>query len=158
MRHLPCPDARAGYFNSDGQEFLRDSLSLAGSGAAFGPVRPSASALAPTASVPSGAGVISIFDGHQFHRPSSTTVQGTSTVRTTKVSMMTPTARPTPTSTIWLPPAPRPPTTANTANVPARTSPAEVTVVPVTATARETASRKGKWCASSLILVITRML
>ncbi len=75
-------------------------------------------------------------DGHQFHRPSSTTVHGTSTVRTTNVSIMTPRARPTPTSRIWEPPEPLPPTTANTANVPARTRPAEVTVVPVTAIAR----------------------
>ena len=64
-------------------------------------------------------------------------MQGTSTVRTTNVSMMTPTARPMPTSRIWLPPEPRPPTTANTANVPASTRPAEVTVVPVTLIARD---------------------
>jgi hypothetical protein len=70
-------------------------------------------------------------------------VDGTSTVRTTNVSINTPKARPTPTSRIWLPPEPRPPTTAKTANVPARTMPAEVTVVPVTAIARLTASRSG---------------
>src|SRR6202012_124630 len=44
--------------------------------------------------------------GHQFHRPSSTTVEGTSTVRTTNVSIRTPRARPTPPSRIWLPPEP----------------------------------------------------
>src|SRR6185369_9488183 len=89
------------------------------------------------------AGTTRSFDGHQFHLPSSTTVHGTSTVRTTNVSMMTPTARPTPTFTICEPPEPRPPTTANTANVPASTRPADVTVVPVTDSARDTASRSG---------------
>ena len=44
-----------------------------------------------------------------------------------------------------LPPEPRPPTRANTANVPASTSPAEVTVVPVAPSARLTASRSGRW-------------
>ena len=75
-----------------------------------------------------------------------------------KVSISTPSARPTPTSRIWLPPEPRPPTTANTEKVPASTSPAEVTVVPVAASDRLTASRSGRWRASSLILLITRML
>ncbi len=59
------------------------------------------------------------------------------------MSITTPRARPTPTSRIWLPPDPRPPTTANTANVPASTMPADVTVVPVAPTARLTASRSG---------------
>ena len=59
---------------------------------------------------------------------------------------------------IWLPPEPRPPTSANTEKVPASTSPAEVTVVPVAASDRLTASRSGRWRASSLILLITRML
>ena len=63
-------------------------------------------------------------------------MHGTSTVRTMKVSISTPSARPTPTSRIWLPPEPRPPTSANTANVPVSTSPAEVTVVPVAPSAR----------------------
>jgi hypothetical protein len=119
---------------------------------------PSASALAPTASLPSVTASMCSFDGHQFHLPSSTTVQGTRTVRTTNVSIRMPTASPTPTSRTCEPPEPRPPTTANTANVPASTRPAEVTVVPVTAMARATACRNGMWCASSLILVMTRML
>ncbi len=109
--------------------------------------------------VPPGCGPVRLsLLGHQFHRPSKTTVHGTRTVRTIKVSISTPRARPTPTSTIWLPPEPRPPTTANTEKVPASTSPAEVTVVPVAASARLTASRSGRWRASSLILLITRML
>jgi hypothetical protein len=79
----------------------------------------------------------------QFQRPSSTTVEGTSRVRTRKVSISTPTAMPMPICCICeLPPA-----TANTANVPASTSPAEVT-----------ASRNGSRCATSRIRVITRML
>jgi hypothetical protein len=65
-------------------------------------------------------------------------------VRTMKVSIRMPSARPTPTSTIWLPPELRPPTIANTENVPASTSPAEVTVVPVAPTALATASRSGR--------------
>jgi len=141
-----------------GMDVCGNVTGAVGSVAASGPARPSASALAPTESVSSGGGVTVIFDGHQFHRPSSTTVQGTSTVRTTNVSMMTPTARPTPTFTICDPPELRAPTTANTANVPASTRPAEVTVVPVTPSARATASRSGMRCASSLIRVITRML
>ena len=60
------------------------------------------------------------------------------------VSISTPRASPMPTSTIWLPPDWRPPTTANTENVPASTRPAEVTVVPVAPTARLTASRSGR--------------
>jgi hypothetical protein len=62
------------------------------------------------------------------------------------VSISTPSARPTPTSTIvltfWAPALPEP-TTASTPNVPASTSPAEVTVVPVTRSARLTASASG---------------
>jgi hypothetical protein len=72
-------------------------------------------------------------------------MQGTRIVRTMNVSISTPSARPTPTSMIWLPPGWRPPTSANTENVPASTSPAEVTVVPVTPSARLTASRSGRW-------------
>src|SRR5262249_19234890 len=45
-----------------------------------------------------------ILDGHQFHRPSSTTVAGTSRVRTRKVSISTPSARPAPTSRNWVDP------------------------------------------------------
>jgi hypothetical protein len=62
------------------------------------------------------------------------------------VSISTPSARPTPTSTIVLTfcaPALPEPTTASTPNVPASTSPAEVTVVPVTRSARLTASASG---------------
>jgi len=97
-------------------------------------------------------------DGHQFQRPSSATVEGTSTVRTTKVSSRMPTARPKPIASIWLLPGPFRPEMARTANVPARTRPAEVTVGPVAPTARITASRNGRWAASSRILVITKML
>ena len=100
-------------------------------------------------------------DGHQFHRPISTTAEGTSRVLTRKVSISTPSARPTPTSTIVLTfccPALPAPTMASTPNVPASTSPADVTVVPVTLSARLTASRSGSRCASSLIRVMTRML
>jgi hypothetical protein len=50
------------------------------------------------------------------------------------------------------------PTMASTPNVPASTSPAELTVVPVTLSARPTASRSSRWWASSLIRVMTRML
>src|SRR6266851_1041112 len=100
-------------------------------------------------------------DGHQFHRPISTAADGTSSVLTRKVSISTPSARPTPTSTIVLTfcaPALPEPTIASTPNVPASTSPAEVTVVPVTLSARPTASRSGRWWASSLIRIMTRML
>ena len=85
-------------------------------------------------------------DGHQFHRPIRTTAAGTSSVRTKNVSISTPSARPTPTTTIVLTfcaPALPEPTIARTANVPASTSPAEVTVVPVTCSARLTASASG---------------
>src|ERR1039457_6352525 len=88
-------------------------------------------------------------DGHQFHRPIRTTADGTSSVRTKKVSISTPSARPTPTSTMVLTfcvPALPEPTTASTPNVPASTSPAEVTVVPVTRSARLTASGSGTRC------------
>jgi hypothetical protein len=100
-------------------------------------------------------------DGHQFHRPISTTADGTSSVLTRKVSISTPRASPTPTFTMVLTfcaPALPEPTIASTPNVPASTSPAEVTVVPVTLSARPTASRSGSWRASSLIRVMTRML
>src|SRR3984885_11032268 len=101
---------RAGYLNSDVQEFLRDSLSASvappgPAGPLDGPVGRSADPLSPSASagaLPGSGDALSTlsFDGHQFHRPSSTTVQGTSTVLTTNVSMMTPIASPAPTSTI----------------------------------------------------------
>jgi len=100
-------------------------------------------------------------DGHQFHRPISTTADGTSSVLTRNVSISTPSASPTPTSTTvrtLAGPADAEPTTASTPNVSASTSPAEVTVVPVTDSARPTASRSGSRVASSLIRVITRML
>ena len=100
-------------------------------------------------------------DGHQFHRPISTTADGTSSVLTRKVSMSTPRARPTPTFTIvrtFCAPALPEPTIASTPNVPASTSPAEVTVVPVTLSARPTAARSGSRSASSLMRVMTRML
>jgi hypothetical protein len=100
-------------------------------------------------------------DGHQFHRPISTAADGTSSVRTRKVSIRMPSARPTPTTTIVLTfccPALPEPTMASTPNVPASTSPAEVTVVPVTLSAWLTASGSGSRCASSLIRVMTRML
>jgi hypothetical protein len=77
------------------------------------------------------------------------------------VSISTPSARPTPTTTIVLTfcaPALPEPTIARTPNVPASTSPAEVTVVPVTCSARLTASASGNRWASSLIRVMTRML
>jgi hypothetical protein len=86
--------------------------------------------------------------GHQFHRPIMTTADGTSSVRTRKVSIKMPSARPKPTSTIVLTfccPALPEPTMASTPNVPASTSPAEVTVVPVTPSARLTASGSGRW-------------
>src|SRR6266699_6826594 len=98
-----------------------------------------------------------ILDGHQFHRPSSTTVDGTSRVRTRKVSISTPNARPAPTSRNWVDPC-WAPTMAKTENVPPSTSPADVTVVPVATRARLTASFRGRRCASSRILLITRML
>ena len=64
---------------------------------------------------------------------------------------------PMPTSRIWLPPDPRPPTTANTANVPASTRPAEVTVVPVPhRPAHRLADRQP--LGSSRIRDMTRML
>ena len=88
-------------------------------------------------------------------------MEGTSSVRTRKVSIKMPSARPTPTSTIvrtFCVPALPEPTTASTPNVPASTSPAEVTVVPVTCSARLTASASGSRCASSLIRIMTRML
>jgi hypothetical protein len=77
------------------------------------------------------------------------------------VSISTPSARPTPTLTIVLTfcaPALPEPTIASTPKVPASTSPAEVTVVPVTLSARPTASRSGRRWASSLIRIMTRML
>src|SRR6266487_5254137 len=91
-----------------------------------------------------------IADGHQFHRPSSTTVDGTSRVRTRNVSIRTPRARPAPTSRNWVDPC-WAPTMAKTENVPPSTRPAEVTVVPVATIARLTASLSGRRCASSLI-------
>ena len=111
----------------------------------------------PGAAVPSSAGpggiasFLLIRDGHQFHRPSSTTVDGTSRVRTRKVSIRMPSARPSPMSRIWLPPDPLPATSVSTRNVPASTSPAEVIVEPVAPSARVTASRSGRWRASSRI-------
>ena len=54
-------------------------------------------------SAPCGAGRL-IRDGHQFHRPSSSTVEGTSRVRTRKVSIRMPSDRPTARLTNWLPP------------------------------------------------------
>jgi hypothetical protein len=86
--------------------------------------------------------------GHQFHRPIKTAAAGTSSVRTRKVSIKMPSARPKPTSTIVLTfccPALPEPTIASTPNVPASTSPAEVTVVPVAPSARLTASGSGRW-------------
>ena len=61
-------------------------------------------------------------------------------------------------STAWYGPPPgcAPSTSANTPNVPARTSPAEVTVEPVRSSAVRTACRGGTRLASSLILVMTR--
>src|SRR5438876_6169947 len=85
-------------------------------------------------------------DGHQFHRPISTTADGTSSVLTRNVSISTPSASPTPTFTIvrtFCDPALPDPTIASTPNVPASTSPADDTVVPVTLSARPTASRSG---------------
>jgi hypothetical protein len=96
--------------------------------------------------------------GHQFHRPMSVTVAGTSTVRTTKVSRRIPTASPKPTDSMELPPGWRAEITANTAKVPASTSPAEVTVDPVAPTAFTTAWRSGNRAASSRIRDMTRML
>ncbi len=64
-----------------------------------------------------------------------------------------PAARPTPISTIWVSPV-----TVSTPNVPARISPADVTVVPVASTAWRTANRIGAKWASSRIRVMTRML
>ena len=61
-------------------------------------------------------------------------------------------------SRTWLAPEPLPAATVSTMNDPARTRPAEVTVVPVAAIALATACRSGSRCASSLIRVITRML
>ena len=75
--------------------------------------------------------------------------------------MSTPSASPTPTSRIvctFAAPADPDPTTARTPNVSASTSPAEDTVLPVTASAWLTASRSGRRAASSLIRVMTRML
>lgn len=80
--------------------------------------------------------------GHQFHRPSNTTVEGTNKVLTRKVSMIMPRARPVPISLIWLDELP--PTIARTVNVPARTRPADVTVVPVVVSACDTAFLKGR--------------
>ncbi len=97
-------------------------------------------------------------DGHQFHLPSSTTVEGTSSVRTRKVSMRMPRARPRPMSRTWLAPDPLPAARVSTMNEPASTRPAEVTVVPVTPMALATACRSGRRCASSRMRVITRML
>ncbi len=119
-----------------------------------------------TASPDSGAGAAAgasarsmvSLDGHQFHRPSSTTVEGTSSVRTRKVSIRIPSASPSAMSRNWLPPAPPPATMPNTTKVPASTRPAEVTVVPVNPIALTTASRNGSLRASSLIRVMTRML
>ena len=74
-------------------------------------------------------------EGHQFHRPSSTTTDGTSRVRTKNVSSRMPAARPTPISTIWVSPV-----AVSTPNVPARIRPADVTVVPVASTACRTAT------------------
>ena len=94
-------------------------------------------------------------DGHQFHRPISTTAAGTSSVLTRNVSISTPSARPTPTFTIvrtFCAPALPDPTIASTPNVPASTSPAEVTVVPVTVSARPTASRSGsRWAGRPVV-------
>ena len=59
-----------------------------------------------------------ILDGHQFHRPSRTTVDGTSRVRTRNVSIRMPSASPNPMSRIWLPPDPPPDDDASTRNVP----------------------------------------
>jgi len=100
-------------------------------------------------------------DGHQFHRPISTTADGTSSVLTRNVSISTPSASPTPTFTIvrtFCAPALPDPTIASTPNVQASSSPADDTVVPVTLSARPTASRSGNRWASSLIRVMTRML
>ena len=62
-------------------------------------------------------------DGHQFQRPRSTTVDRTSTLRTTKVSISTPSQTASRRRGSLGTPEPRPPTIAKTANVPASTIP-----------------------------------
>jgi hypothetical protein len=57
--------------------------------------------------------------------------------------------------TNWLPPEVRAPTTANTPNVPASTSPAEVTVVPVAFSAGHRASTAGSCQAGCFSLKMT---
>src|SRR5690242_4030159 len=89
-----CRAGAGGLTEGADHELRRDPRSALASDWPSGRDSPSASALAPTASVPATGESMCSLDGHQFHRPSSTTVQGTSTVRTTNVSMMTPSARP----------------------------------------------------------------
>ena len=71
-----------------------------------------------------------------------------------KVSIMMPAATPKPIWRIWS----LSPVTASTAKVPARIMPAAVTVPPVRAMASRTASGSDRFCASSRMRRITRML
>jgi len=148
MARMRCYSPRTGHDHGTGVAGLALPLASGPRRGGFGvllgafPARAPGPPALPGPSGPPGCAPTRLSrDGHQFHRPSRITVHGTRTVRTMNVSISTPSASPTPTSRIWLPPEPRPPTRANTANVPASTSPAEVTVVPVAPSARLTASR-----------------
>ena len=85
-------------------------------------------------------------------------MDGTRRVRTKNASMRMPSAREPRISAYTRPPGSPASTTAKQPNVPARTSPAEVTVEPVRPRASFTASRSGTAPASSRIRVMTRML
>ena len=83
------------------------------------------------------------FEGHQLIRPSKTTVDGTRSVLTKKVSIIIPSAKPNPTLLISDEPEIAP-SMAKTIKVPAKINPAEVTVVPVVESALDTACLKVK--------------
>ena len=92
-------------------------------------------------------------EGHQLASPTSSAIAGTMIVRTTKVSSRTPneTAKPRWSRKVTG-------SEASTAKVPARMIPALVITGPVAASARTTASRVGRSCASSRTRLIRKML
>ena len=101
--------------------------------------------------VGSGAAWLGVpqLDGHPFQRPSRATVAGTSSARTRKASMRMPIAMDARMPVNTPPPGCLPTARAKTPKVPARTSPAELTVGPVCSSARVTACRSGIRLASA---------
>ena len=92
-------------------------------------------------------------DGHHTRSPISSTSAGTSSVRTSSVSIRTPVAIMNPSSVRKFRGS-----AASTENVPASTIPAEVITAPVTASPRSIPSRAPNCCVSSRTRAIRKML